>query len=120
MTGSAPRSFSRPIGHAAALILPRVVLESKQQQKCDQQREDAHRLGNGEAEDQVAELALRGGWIAQRGSKIMAEDGADADAGAAHADASNAGADIFGGHWIHDEAPFFSLGLERRGRQWPG
>src|SRR5215471_2054626 len=107
MAGSAPRSFSRPIGHAAALILPRVVLESKQQQKCDQQREDAHRLGNGEAEDQVAELALRGGWIAQRGSKIMAEDGADADA--AHADTSNAGADIFGGHWIHDEAPFSRL-----------
>src|SRR6266853_3794120 len=82
-------------------------LEGEQQQERDQQREDAERLGDGEAEDQVAELTLRGGGIAQRGSEIVAEDGADADAGAAHADARNAGADILGGHWIHDEAPFF-------------
>src|SRR6266852_3788774 len=85
-------------------------LESEQQQERDQQREDAKRLGDGEAEDQVAELALSGGRIAQRGGEVVAEDGADADAGATHADTRNAGADILGGHWIHDEAPFFKFG----------
>src|SRR5712691_723406 len=81
-------------------------LEGEQQQERNQQREDAERFGDRKAEDQVGELALSGGRIAQRGSEIVAEDGADADAGAAHADARNAGADILGGHWIHDEAPF--------------
>src|ERR1700676_3326562 len=34
--------------------------EGEQQQQCDQQRKDAERLGDREAEDEVAELALRG------------------------------------------------------------
>ena len=61
----------------------------------DQQRENAERLGDGEAENQVAELALRGGRIAQRSRQVIAEDDADADAGAAHADTGNAGSDVF-------------------------
>src|SRR6266481_5911506 len=65
-------------------------LESEQQQERDQQREDAERLGDGEAEDQVGELALSGRRIAQCGGQIVAEDGAAADAGATHADARNA------------------------------
>src|SRR6266513_2292446 len=36
----------------------------------------------------------------------MAEDGADTDAGAAHSDAGNAGADHFRGLGIHERAPF--------------
>ena len=52
------------------------MLEGEQQQQGDQQRKDAERLGHREAENEVAELALRGGRIAQRGGEIMAEDGA--------------------------------------------
>src|ERR1700736_875531 len=69
--------------------------EGEQQQQCDQQRKDAERLGHREAEDEVAELALRRRRIAQRGREVMTEDGADADAGAAHADTRNASADEF-------------------------
>src|ERR1700756_48023 len=68
-------------------MITRVGFE--QQQERDQQREDAERLGDGDPEDQVAELALRGRRIAQRGGQIIAEDDAHADAGAAHADAGN-------------------------------
>src|SRR6185503_11789107 len=81
-------------------------LDSEQQQERDQQREDAERLGDGEPEDQVAELALRGRRIAQRRGKVIAEDDADADAGAAHADAGDAGANVFRGNRIHEETPF--------------
>src|SRR2546423_13973402 len=80
--------------------------EREQQQQRDQQREDAQRFGDGEPKDQVAELALRGGRIAQGGGKIMAEDRAHADARATHADAGNAGANVLRGDWIHDETPF--------------
>src|SRR6266853_1116834 len=116
MAGSAPRSVraDRP-GRG-----PRVVLESEQQQERDQQREDAERLGDGKAEDQVAELALRGRRIAQRGGEVIAEDGADADAGAAHADARNAGADVFGCHWVHVEAPFLRSGWKDGAVSGPG
>ncbi len=44
--------------------------------------------------------------IAQRGGEIVAEDRADADAGAAHADAGDAGADHLCGVRIHEKAPF--------------
>src|SRR5690348_18077146 len=80
-------------------------LDSEQQQERDQQREDAERLGDGEAEDQVAELALRRRRIADRGGQVVAEDDANADAGAAHADTGNASADVFGGNGIHESAP---------------
>src|SRR5664279_4499852 len=86
-----------------AISITRSRLEREQQQQRDQQREDAERFGHGEAEDQVAELALGGRRIAQRGSQIVAENDADADAGAAHADAGNAGTDIFCCDWIHNE-----------------
>src|SRR5947209_450241 len=81
-------------------------LEREQKQQRDQEREDAHRLGHREPEDQVAELALRGRRIAQRSGEIMAEDRADAYASAAHADAGNARANVFRGDWIHVETPF--------------
>jgi len=42
----------------------RPTLEREQQQERDQQREDAERFGDGEAEDEVAELSLRGRRIA--------------------------------------------------------
>ena len=57
-------------------------------------------------EDQVAELALRRGRIAQRRCQIIPEDDADADAGAAHPDAGNASPNVFRGGRIHEEAPF--------------
>src|SRR5258708_7936464 len=56
------------------------VLQREQQQQRDQQREDAERFGDGEPEDQVAELTLRGGRIAQSGGQVVAEDDANADA----------------------------------------
>jgi hypothetical protein len=104
------------------------IVRAAQEQERDQQREDAERFGHGEPEDQVAELALRGGRIAQRGREILAEDDAHADAGATHADAGNAGTDVLrsgcegcGGSGIHQRTPFFrsGRGLVRAG-QWPG
>src|SRR5207244_4617885 len=58
--------------------------EREQQQERDQQREDAQRLGDGAAEDQVAELAGGGRGLTDRGGEVRAEDGADPDPGAAH------------------------------------
>src|SRR6266568_8801587 len=77
-------------------------LQCEQEQQRDQQREDAERFGHGEPEDQVAELALGGRRVTQRGGEIVAEDHADADAGAAHADAGNARADVLSCYWIHN------------------
>src|SRR6188768_1602837 len=77
------------------------ALEGEQQEKRDQQREDAERFGHREAENQVAELALRGRRIAERGGKVIAENRADADAGAAHADAGDACANVFRCDRIH-------------------
>src|ERR1700742_1884404 len=88
-----------------APVDPLLSLEREQEKERDQQREDAERFGHGEPEDQVAELALRGRRVAQRGCQIVAEDDADADAGAAHADAGNAGPDIFRGGRIHENSP---------------
>jgi hypothetical protein len=81
------------------------ALQPEQQQQRDQQREDAERLGDGEAENQVAELTLRRRRIAQRRRKLVAEDNAYPDAGAAHADTGNTGADIFRGGRIHVKTP---------------
>src|SRR5580700_3555343 len=83
--------------------LPRHGSEREQQQQRDQQREDAERLGDREAEDEVAELALRGRRVAQRRGEIIAEDRAHPDARAAHADTVNAGADVFCSNRIHVE-----------------
>jgi hypothetical protein len=74
---------------------------NEQQEQRDQQRENAERFGHGEAEDQVAELALRGGRIAHGGCEVVAEDDADADACAAHADAGDARANKLCRCWIH-------------------
>src|SRR6266852_5421196 len=80
--------------------------EGEQEEQRDQEREDAERLGHREAEDQVAELALRGRRSAQRRGEILAEDDADADAGATHADTGDASADEFRCGRFHEEAPF--------------
>src|SRR6202035_2905283 len=64
---------------------------------------------DGEPENQVTELALRGRRITQRRRQVVAENDAHADTGAAHADASNAGADIFRGCRIHQKTPSFRL-----------
>src|SRR5215470_12873330 len=79
--------------------------EGKQQKQRDQQREDAKRLGDGEAENQVSELSGRGRWVPDRRGQIVAEDDADADAGAAHADAGNASTNVFRGRRVHEKAP---------------
>jgi len=101
--------------------------EPEQKQESDQQRENAERLGDGEAENQIAELALRGGRIAQSSRQVIAEDDADADAGAAHADTGNAGSNVFRRGRVHGNAPFKALppfpasgGAPGGGRQWPG
>src|SRR5665213_2262262 len=62
----------------AGSAIARFALQREQQQQRDQQREDAERFGDGEPEDQVAELALRGRRIADGGGQIVAEDDADA------------------------------------------
>src|SRR5688500_8841151 len=98
---SAPRGFGRP----ALWPARRVRSECEQQQQRDQQREDAERFGHGKAEDQVAELGLRSRGIADRGGEVVAEDGADADACATHADRRDAGADVLCCDWIHLNAP---------------
>src|SRR3954452_14963194 len=86
---------TEPFGTAFNLVP--CVLDCEQQQQCDKQREDAECFRHREAEDQVAELALGSRGIAQCSRKIVAENRADADAGAAHANAGNTSADIFGG-----------------------
>src|SRR5262245_8547582 len=103
IANSAPYAAARP---PPAFGLPCQMLQCEQQQQRDQQREDAERLGHREAENEVAELALRRGRIAQRGSEIVAEDGADAHAGTAHADAGNTSADVFRGDRIHEKSSF--------------
>src|SRR5579871_2553763 len=87
--------------------------DSEQEQKRDQQRKDAERLGNGKAENQIAELALRRRRVTQRGRQIIAENNSDADASTPHADAGDAGSNIFRGSRVHEQLlfPFTSNGL---------
>src|SRR5437016_6608564 len=85
-------------------------LERKQQQQRDQQRENAERLGDGEAEDQVAELALGCRGVTHRGGKIIAEDDAHAGAGTTHANAGNTSANILRGNRIHETNSFERFG----------
>src|SRR5262249_5041308 len=97
-----------PISFGGWLPPPHSVLgsaEGKQQKQCDQQREDAERRGEGEAENQVGELSGRGRWVPDRRGQIVAEDDADADAGTAHADAGNASTNVFRGRRVHEKAP---------------
>src|ERR1051325_7194730 len=88
-------SASSTGGESAAPV--RLALDSEDQEQRDQQREDAERLGHGEAEDQAAELPVGGGRSADRAGKVIAEERAEADARAAHAEARHAGADILAG-----------------------
>jgi hypothetical protein len=67
---------------------------------------EAYSPNSSKPENQVAELTLRRGRIAQCRGEIVAENDAHADAGAAHADTGNACPDVFRGGRIHDETPF--------------
>src|SRR5690348_292660 len=80
-------------------------LENEQQQKRDQQREDAERFRQGEAEEQGVALAAGRRRIAQRADQELAEHVGHADRGAAHADARQSGANEFRCYGIHEEAP---------------
>src|SRR4051794_6050736 len=88
------------------LLYERSISEREQQEQRDQQREDAERFGHGEAEDQVAELALGCRRIAHRRGKVVAEDDAHADARTAHADCRDARADKFSCCRFHYLAPW--------------
>src|SRR5262249_37475383 len=71
-----------------------------------------------EAENQVAELLGSFRRIAQRALQEVAEDDADADAGAAHADTCNAGPDKFrccSVHKTYSRFPFELLAVSGRG-----
>src|SRR5262249_32637774 len=96
--------------------------EGGQQKQREQQREKARRLGERETRDQIAELTLRCRRVAQRGGQVAAENRADADAGATHADAGDARADVFpqgqNGSQIHFGSS--SLIVTGPGFQWPG
>src|SRR5437870_11987082 len=81
--------------------LPKLSRSGEEQQEGDQQGEDAQRLGDGEAEDQAAELAVGGGRVAQRALQELAEQVADADGGSSRADGGEAGADELGGGGVH-------------------
>src|SRR3954454_10663934 len=74
---------------------------AEQGQKRDEKREDAQSFGHGEAEDQAAELAVGSRRIAQRAREVAAEDVAQANARATHAQASDAGADVLCCFCVH-------------------
>src|SRR3978361_991553 len=93
-------------------------LEREQEEERDQQREDAERFGHGEAENQVAELALGRGGIAHSSGEIVAEDDAHARARATHANAGNSSANVLRGNRIHVTNSFLRLVV--RPVQWPG
>src|ERR1700733_14924827 len=84
--------------------------EREKQEQRDQQREDAERSGHGEAENQVAELALGGRRVSHRSSKIVSEDDAHAGAGATHADAGNTSTNVLRGNRIHETNSFLRFG----------
>src|SRR5215207_6795579 len=81
-----------------------LALDDEEQEQRDEQREDAERLGHREAEDQPRELAVGGRRVAQRAREVVREDEADADAGAAHSEAGETGADELRSGGIHVES----------------
>src|SRR5215211_3821067 len=83
---------------------PSRALDDEEQKQRDEQREDAERLGHREAEDQPRELAVGGRRVAQRAREVVREDEADADAGAAHSEAGETGADELRSGGIHVES----------------
>src|SRR3984957_11726475 len=87
------------------IILPDRLSEHEKQQQRDQQREDAERFREREAEEQRVALAAGRRWVAQRAGQELAEHVGDADRGRPHADAGKARAGVFRCHWIHHEAP---------------
>src|SRR5690606_2504667 len=67
----------------------------------NQEREDAQSLGNGEAEDQVRELAGSSRRVAQGARQEVAEDVGHANGGAGHTETSNTGTDVLCGFSFH-------------------
>ena len=95
-------ALSQGLGAAGAAIVPGPVttaaadaLDGEQQQERDQQREDAERFRQREAEEQRAALAFGRRGVAQRAGQELAEQVAEADARARHAEAGETGADVF-------------------------
>src|SRR5215207_5307301 len=80
------------------------ALDDEEQKQRHEQREDAERLGHREAEDQPRELAVGGRRVAQRAGEVVREDETDADAGAAHSEAGETGADELRSGGIHVES----------------
>ena len=69
------------LSHGVSLASRSGRSSGEQQQEGDQQGEDAERFRHGETEDQAAELAVRGGGIAQGALQELTEQVADADGG---------------------------------------
>jgi hypothetical protein len=67
----------------------------------DRERDQAQKLGRGEADEQTALLAVGGCRVAQRALKERAEDVAHADCGGADADCGKTGTDDLCGSEIH-------------------
>src|SRR5690606_15842432 len=88
----------------AGLHAYRRLLREEEEER-DQQGEDAQSFGNGEAEDQAAELAIGGGRVAQGAGEVVAEDMAEADTGAAHAETGDTGADCLSCFYFHFRTP---------------
>src|SRR5690606_2762945 len=93
---------------AAGSIASKRLLR-EQQQKRDEEREDAQGFGHGEAEDQAAELAVGSRRIAQRARQVVAEDRAEANARATHAEAGDARADSLCCFYFHCPTPCGSI-----------
>src|SRR2546429_9250315 len=78
--------------------------QGKQQKQRNQQREDAERLGDGEAKNQVGKLSGRRRGIPNRRGQVVAEDDADANAGTSHAEPGNPRTNEFRGGRVQEKA----------------
>src|SRR5690606_42109947 len=105
------RAFWSPVGQAACRRLPLKGTtgwpicdgSDEEQDQSDEQREDAHRFSNGEAEDQTGKLAVCGGGVAEGAGEVVAEDVAHAVGRATHAKAGDSGADELCCVCFHDQ-----------------
>src|SRR5579864_7596846 len=93
---------------------PEMALQREQQEQRDQQREDAERFGHGEAEDQVAELALGSRGVTDRSGEVVTEDDAHAGASAAEAHAGKTSTNVLRGNRIHETNSFQRFGVVGR------
>src|SRR5690606_2061059 len=71
-----------------------LILDGEEQQQSDQQREDAESFSHREAEDQAAELAVGCRRVAQGARQVAAENVAEAESRAGHAETGQTCADV--------------------------